>query len=97
MENPNKIKPFLLTHLMKGVQKILRECSSRKTPLGEIGFWLPSFNRDLASTRTSFEIVALEVVGSTFRVDIVRGKPRTWFSSVFVAPTFGSVLETVTR
>ena len=37
-------------------------CSSRNTPLGEIEFWLSSSDRDLASTETSSETVALEVI-----------------------------------
>ena len=61
------------------------------------GFWLPSLDRDLASIKTSSEAIALEVVGSTLRVDTVIGKPRTWFALVFAAPTIGSVFETDTR
>ena len=45
----------------------------------------------LASTKASFDIIALEVIGSTFYVDTIRGKPRTWFASVIVAPVFQSV------
>ena len=56
-----------------------------------------SSNQDLASTRTSSETMALEVVSSTLRVDIVRGKPRTWFTMDFVAPTSRFVFETDTR
>ena len=65
---------------MNGVQKRLRECYSRTTPLAEIEFWLSFSDRDLASIGTSFETVALEVVDSTLRVDTVRGEPRTWFA-----------------
>ena len=61
------------------------------------GFWLSFSDRDLAIIRTSSEIVALEVVSSTLHVGTVRGKPRTWFALVFVAPTIGSVFETDTR
>ena len=46
------------------------------------GFLASSSDRDLASTGTLSETVALEVVGFTLRVDIVRGEPRTWFASV---------------
>ena len=60
-----------------GCSREIESCSSRTTPLGEIGFWLPSLDRDLASTRTSFETVAFEVFGSTLHVDTIRGEPRT--------------------
>ena len=44
---------------------------------------LASFSdRDLASTRTLSETIALEVASSTLRVDTVRGEPRTSFASV---------------
>ena len=33
----------------------------------------------MASTGTSSEIFALEVIDSTLHVDTVRGKPRTWY------------------
>ena len=46
------------------------------------GFLASSLDRDLASTGTFSETVALKVVGSTLRVDTVRGEPRTWFTSV---------------
>ena len=49
------------------------------------GFSSPSSDRDLASIGTSSEIVALEVVSSTLRVDTVRDEPRTWFDSIFTA------------
>ena len=52
------------------------------------GIWLLFSDLDLASTGTSFEIIALEVIGSTFRVDTVRGEPRTLFTSVAVASPF---------
>ena len=45
-------------------------------------FLAPSSDRDLASIGTLSETVALEVVGFTLLVDIVRGEPRTWFASV---------------
>ena len=40
------------------------------------------FGSVLASIRTISETVALEVVGSTLRVDTVRGESKTWFTSV---------------
>ena len=51
-------------------------------------FWLPSSDLDLANTWASFETVSLEIIGSILRVDIVRGKPRTWFASVTAASPF---------
>ena len=39
MENPNNKKPFV-HFFLESVQESLRGCSSR-TPLGEIGFWIP--------------------------------------------------------
>ena len=48
-----------------------------------MGFRLPSSNLELAST------VSLEGIGSTLPVDTIRGKPRTWFSSIAVALLFG--------
>ena len=71
--------------------------SSRTAPLGEIWFSLPSSDRDLASTGTSFETITLEVMGFTLRVATIRGEPRTWFASIFVASTIGLVFETYTR
>ena len=68
---------------MKGVQERYRECYSRTIPLGEIRFWLPSSDRNLASTGTSSETVTLEIVGSTLRVDTVKGESKTLFTSVF--------------
>ena len=82
---------------MKGVQERKRECSSRTTLLGDIRFWLPSLDQDLASIRTSFETAALKVIDSTLRVDTIRDEPRTRFASVFAAPTIGSIFETDTR
>ena len=41
------------------------------------GFRLPSFDIDLASTEASSETISLEVIGSTLRVDIIRGEFRT--------------------
>ena len=52
------------------------------------------FRSRLASTGTSSETVALEVVDSTLRVDTVGGEPRTWFALVFAAPTNRSIFET---
>ena len=84
----------------------LEECSRElervffknpRTLLSEIEFWLPSLDQDLASTGTSSKIVALKVIGSTLRVDTVRGELRSWFASVFVALTSRSVFETDTR
>ena len=51
----------------------------------------------MASIRTSSETVALEVISSAPRVDTVRGELRTWFTSVFAAPTIELVFETDTR
>ena len=82
---------------MKGVQERYRECYSRTIPLGVIRFWLPSSDRNLASTGTSSETVALEIVGSTLHVDTVKGESRTSFTSVFATWTIGSVFETNTR
>ena len=50
-------------------------------------------NLDLASTETSSETVALEVINSTIRVDTIRGESRTLFASVFAALAIGSVLK----
>ena len=47
-----------------------------------LGSLAPFSDPGLASTKTLFETVALEVVGSTLHVDTVRGEPRTWFTSV---------------
>ena len=68
-------------------------CSSRTASLGEIGFSLPSSDRDLDSTEPSSETVTLEIIGSTLRMDTVKGKPRTWFALVFAALTIGLVFE----
>ena len=46
------------------------------------GFLASSSDRVLASTETISETVALDVVGSTLRVDTIRGEPRTWFASI---------------
>ena len=59
------------SHLQEGVLEIERP-----------GFLASSSDRDLASTGTVFEIVALEVVGFTLCVDTIRGGPRTWFALV---------------
>ena len=40
-------------------------------------FWLLSSDLDLASIETSFETIALEVIGSTVHVDTVSGESRT--------------------
>ena len=64
-------KAILFSHLQEGVLEFER-----------LGFLASSLDRDLASTETIFETVALEVVDFTLRVDIVRGEPRTWFASV---------------
>ena len=64
-------KAILFSHLQKGVLGFERP-----------GFLVSSLDRDLASTGTLSETVALEVFGSTLHVDIVRGEPRTWFASV---------------
>ena len=63
--------PFWFSHLQEGVLDFERP-----------GFLASSLDRDLASTKTLSETIALEVVGSTLRVDTVRGEPRTWFISV---------------
>ena len=65
---------------MKSVQERYKKCPSRTAPLGEIGFSLPSSDRDLASIETSSETVALEVIGFTLCVDMIRGKSRTLFT-----------------
>ena len=54
-----------------------------------MGFFPPSSNLDLTSTGTSSETFSLELIGSTLRVDTIRGKPRTWFASVVVISPFG--------
>ena len=53
----------------------------------------PSSDLDLVSSGTHFETVALEVIGFTLHVDIVRDEPKTWFTSIKAAPTTSSVLE----
>ena len=63
--------PFWFSHLQEGVLDFERP-----------GFLASSLDRDLASTGTLSETIALEVVGSTLHVDTVRGEPRTWFISV---------------
>ena len=45
-------------------------------------FLASSLDWDLASTGTLSETVVLEVIGSTLRVDTIRGEPRTWFAYV---------------
>ena len=64
-------KAILFSHLQEGVLKFERP-----------GFLASSLDQDLASTRTFYETIVLEVVGFTLRVDTVRGEPRTWFASV---------------
>ena len=64
-------RPSLCSHLQEGVLEIKRP-----------GFLASSSDRDLASIGTLFKTIALEVVGFTLRVDIVRGELRTWFASV---------------
>ena len=64
-------KKSICSHLQEGILEFERPV-----------FFTSSLNQDLASTRTLFKTVALEVVGSTLRVDTVRGEPRTWFASV---------------
>ena len=64
----------------KGVHEKIQTCSHLQESVLEIErlwFLASSSNRDLASTGTLSETVALEVVDSTLRVDTVRGKPRT--------------------
>ena len=90
MENP-KTKPFVHFSL-ESIQESLRGCSSR-TSLCETRFLVSSSDQDLASTDTFFETVDLEVVGSTLRVNIFRGKPRTWFTSVYAAPPVDRFLK----
>ena len=46
------------------------------------GFLASSSDRDLASTSSLSETVALKVVGFTLCVDTVRSEPRTWFALV---------------
>ena len=63
----------------------IKTCSHLQESVPEIerpGFFASSSDRDLASTRTLSETVALEVVGFTLRVNTIRGEPRTWFASV---------------
>ena len=64
-------KVILFSHLQEGVLEFEK-----------LGFLASSLDRDLASIRTLSETVALEVVGFTLHVDIIRGEPRTWFASV---------------
>ena len=64
-------KAILFSHLQEGVLEFERP-----------GFLASSLDRDLASTGTLSETVALEVVNFTLCVDTVNGKPRTWFASV---------------
>ena len=64
-------KSILFSHLQEGVLEFERP-----------GFLASSLDWDLTSTETLSEVVALEVVGFTLRVDTVRGEPRTWFASV---------------
>ena len=45
-------------------------------------FLVSFLDRDLASTRTLFKTISMEVVSSTLHVDTIRGEPRTWFTSV---------------
>ena len=100
MEN-SKTKPFV--HFSpESIQESLRGCSSR-TSLCDTGFLASSSDQDLASIGTSFETVASEVVCSTLRVNIVRGEPRTWFTSVdiacsvyrFLKPTQGNLAPSI--
>ena len=60
-------------------------------------FWLPSPDRDLARTGTSFKTVSIEVIDSTLHVDNIRSDPRNWFALVFATLTIGSVFEIDTR
>ena len=79
----------------------LRRVFDRESVLQEqlllvrLGFFfrLPSSDLGLAITMTSFDTIILEFIGSTLRVDTVRGKPRMWFASVFAAPTIGLVVD----
>ena len=70
LERVHEKKP-IFSHLHDGVLEFERP-----------GFLASYLCRDLASTGTLSETIALEVVGSTLRVDTIRGKPRTWFASV---------------
>ena len=63
-------RPSLCSHL-QGVLEIERP-----------GFLASSSDRDLASTGTLSETIALEVVGFTLCVDTIKGEPRTRFASV---------------
>ena len=64
-------KAILFSHIQEGVLEF------------EIrGFLASSLDRNLASSETIFETVALEVVSFTLHVNTVRGEPRTWFASV---------------
>ena len=64
-------KAILFSHLQEGVPEFERPRF--------LAFFL---DRDLASTGTLSETVALEVVCFTLRVDTVRGELRTWFTSI---------------
>ena len=64
-------KAILFSHLQEDVLEFER-----------LGFFVSSSDRDLASTGTLSETVALDVVSFTLRVDTVRGEPKTWFASV---------------
>ena len=64
-------RSFWFSHLQEGVLEFERP-----------EFLASSLDLDLASTGTLFKNIALEVVGSTLRVDTVRGEPRTWFTSI---------------
>ena len=64
-------KSIWFSHLQEGVLNFER-----------LGFLASSLDRDLTSTETLSETIALEAVGFNLRVDTVRGEPRTWFTSV---------------
>ena len=59
-------KAILFSHLSEGVLEFER-----------LGFLASSLDRDLASTGTLSETIALEVVSFTLRVDTIRGESRT--------------------
>ena len=64
-------KAILFCHLQEGVLEFERP-----------EFLASSLDRDLASTGTLSETVALEVLDFTLFVDTIKSEPRTWFASV---------------
>ena len=77
METLKEKDSFERVHETNPFCSLIRRCYR---DFERLGFLAPSSERDLASTGTLSETVALEVVSSILRVDTVRGKPRTWFT-----------------